>query len=73
LEIDVAVQGDELLIVEVNIMAVAEASSEGCKTGDFADNLSEAPPKERGLSFCTTFLSIRVSMIRWMDSASGYL
>ncbi len=68
-----AVLGDELIVVEVNIMAVAEASSEVCRTGDFADNPSEAPPKEGGLSFCTTFLSIHVSMICWMASASGYL
>jgi hypothetical protein len=69
----VAVPGDELLIVEVNLVAMTEASSEGCRMGDFEDNLSEASPTERGLSFHTTFLSNHVSMIHWMESASGYL
>jgi hypothetical protein len=69
----VADLGEELIIVEVNVVAVAEGSSEGCRTGDFADNLSEAPPKKGGLSFRTTFLSIHVSMTCWMDVASGYL
>ncbi len=68
-----AVPGDVHAIIEVSIVAVAEASSGLCRMGGFVVSKSGVSPIGRIIFSCTNFFSNCVSIIRWMASEFGYL